>query len=320
MKYILFFAALLLLFATACKSKTESKNALTQDVKLMAMKEEPGIVTADTIALVYYETETDRTEQQAPPAPGGKTKEEQQKNPPAVQTPASRPDWNKKIIKTASLNIEVKDSKAYSQKVLQAADRFGGYIADEQQNETSYKIENVLTIKVPVDQFQSAVDFLTTGDGKINEKKITSEDVTSQYVDTKSRLEAKRQVRLRYLDLLKQAKNMEEVLQVQSEINEIQEEIESAAGRIKYLSSASAMSTIQLTFFQVLDASAKNNDQLSFWQQTKNAFVSGWKGVGEVLIGLMYMWPLILMVAGIVWYARRSMMNKNKTATVKAEA
>ena len=49
---------------------------------------------------------------------------------------------------------------------------------------------------------------------KINEKQITSEDVSAEYVDSRSRLEAKKQVRFRYLELLKGAKNMSDITEV----------------------------------------------------------------------------------------------------------
>jgi len=247
----------------------------------------------------------------SPPQPGESEQTKQPAKP--SQSPQSKPDWNKKIIKTAALNVEVKDYQKFSQLVHSSANQFGGYIADEQQTETEYKIENIITIKVPVDQFQPAVDFLTRGDGKINEKKISSEDVTTQYVDTKSRLEAKKQVRLRYLDLLKQAKNMEEILQVQNEINEIQEEIESAAGRINYLSNASAMSTINLTFYQVVNASAKDADHTSFWTKTKEAFASGWNGLGDVLVGIVYIWPLLIGIVIAVFLIKRISLKKKNT-------
>jgi hypothetical protein len=45
-------------------------------------------------------------------------------------------------------------------------------------------------------------------------------------------MEARKKVRDRYIELLKQAKNMSEVLQVQNEINNTQVEVEGAAGRI----------------------------------------------------------------------------------------
>ncbi|QNA46121.1 DUF4349 domain-containing protein [Lacibacter sediminis] len=301
MKQLLFAGIAFLLLAISCNQASEKESLQTAtiaDVKLEAP-------VSDTAALAF---------EQSPAIPGEEKQEEPKKQSPKTsQSPESKPDWNKKIIKTAALNVEVKDYAKFNQLVHSSASRFGGYIADELQSETEYKIENTIVMKVPVDQFQSAVDFLTSGDGKINEKKISSEDVTTQFVDTKSRLEAKKQVRLRYLDLLKQAKNMEEILQVQSEINDIQEEIESAAGRINYLSNASAMSTINLTYYQVINASAKDTDTVSFWEKTKYAFLSGWHGLVEVLIGLLNIWPLALIAAIVVWTIKRSVFKKVKS-------
>ncbi len=269
----------------AC-NQSESAKSKVADITLQSPVPDMTESTMETVA-------TDSSAAAfTPPQPGVPQQVKKPSTP--SQTPDSKPDWNKKIIKTGTLNVEVKEYTKFNQLVHAAATQFGGYIADEQQTETEYKIENTITVKIPVDQFQSAVDHLTTGDGRINEKKISSEDVTTQYVDTKARLEAKKQVRLRYLDLLKQAKNMEEILQVQSEINEIQEEIESAAGRINYLSNASAMSTIHLTFYQILNSTAADPPGSSLWEKVKSAFLTGWNGVGDVLIGLVYIWPLLL--------------------------
>lgn len=295
----LFFAGMaFLLLAISCNQagkKEATQSTIVADLQM-------NMPVSDTAAVSF---------EQSPAIPGD---QKQKKPTKQFAPPESKPDWNKKIIKTATLNVEVKDYAKFNQLVHSSASRFGGYIADEQQTETEYKIENTITIKVPVDQFQSAVDFLTSGDGKINEKKISSEDVTTQFVDTKSRLEAKKQVRLRYLDLLKQAKNMEEILQVQTEINDIQEEIESAAGRINYLSNASAMSTINLTYYQVLDATVQNPNEENFWQKTKQAFASGWDGVGEVLVGIFYIWPLILLALLVAWFVKRNFGKKKLNA------
>lgn len=302
MKQLLFAGTAFLLLAISCNQVNKREAAETITVADVTLQNN----IADTTATLQYS-----------PIPGDE-KEKQLPKPstPTQQSPESKPDWNKKIIKTGTLNVEVKDYAKFNQVVHSSASRFGGYIADELQSETEYKIENTIVIKVPVDQFQSAVDFLTSGDGKINEKKISSEDVTTQYVDTRSRLEAKKQVRLRYLDLLKQAKNMEEILQVQSEINGIQEEIESASGRINYLSSASAMSTIHLTYYQVINASAEETKTVSFWEKSKYAFLSGWDGLVEVMIGLLNIWPLAIIFAVAVWAVKRSVFKKLKSPQV----
>ena len=169
-------------------------------------------------------------------------------------------------------------------------------MAQEEQAQSDYKVENNMIIKVPVDQFDNAVVQFTNNAVRINERKISSQDVTTEIVDTKSRLEAKKQVRLRYMDLLGQARNMNDILSVQSEINGIQEEIESAAGRIEYLSHASVFSTINLTYYQVLNSAAKADEEKnpSFGEKFKDAFHVGWDIVTNLFIVIVTIWPLLL--------------------------
>ncbi len=72
------------------------------------------------------------------------------------QTPASavaHTNWDKKIIKTAIVLLEVKDFKKYNETIHNSIRQCGGYIAQEEQNLTDEKTETVLTLKIPVDQF-----------------------------------------------------------------------------------------------------------------------------------------------------------------------
>lgn len=234
---------------------------------------------------------------------------------PKKQTPLQQnTDWDKKIIKIASVNAEVKDYKSFYASLHEKVKSVGGYIAQEEQGQSDYKIENSLVIKVPVDQFDNALMQLTANTEKINEKKITSDDVTTEVIDTKSRMEAKRQVRLRYLDLLKQAKNMEEILNVQNEINGVQEQIESAAGRIEYLSHASTFSTINMTYYQVLNVSAKDKDNPTFGTELASAFRVGWDWIRTLFIGLVSIWPLLFLLAFVVIMYRKTKVRKVKQA------
>ncbi|HMU47395.1 MAG TPA: DUF4349 domain-containing protein [Chitinophagaceae bacterium] len=228
------------------------------------------------------------------------------------QAPEINKDWDKKIIKTANLEIEIKDFKKYNHDLKEKIKNHGGYIAQEEQSQDDYRIQNLISIKVPVDQFESAVSAITENADKLNEKKITSLDVTTEFVDTRSRMESKKQVRQRYIDLLKQAKNMEEILSVQSEINEIQEEIESASGRIEYLGHSSAFSTINLNFYQVLNPQAKSNDNPSYGTKIAQAFKTGWDWVADIFVGLISIWPLFLIILVLLIFLRRVKWTKLK--------
>ncbi len=224
---------------------------------------------------------------------------------PLQSVTASNADWNKKIIKTATVKLEIKDFKKYNDYVHNAVRQYGAYIAQEEQDISDERSENIVSIKVPVAQFEIMMNQLPGADSKVLERKITTEDVTGEVVDTRSRLEAKKQMRIKYLEFLKQSKNMEEVLQVQNEINSIQEEIESAAGRVEYLSHQSAYSTINLTFYQPVNGYKPTDGTPSFFSRVTGAFKTGAGWIADLFVGLISIWPLLLVVFAIYFGWRR---------------
>jgi hypothetical protein len=283
------FAASLLLICIACNNK--AKEASDVVLARIEQKSPEKDMVADSIGAPQQEPQ----------------RKPQQTTDKTVKSQSI--EWNKKIIKTANLNAEVKDYKTFSARINDKVKKYGGYISQEEQSQDDYKVESAIVIKVPVDQFEMAVNDLLSDAEKTNEKRIASDDVTTELIDGKSRLEAKRQIRLRYLDLLKQARNMQEILSVQSEINDIQEEIETTAGRINFLGHSAAMSTINFTFYQVLNASANTPDDISFLAKSLTAFKNGLYWLGEFFVVLIGLWPFLLLVAiGIYLFKKRMMI------------
>lgn len=275
MKYILISMSIAI-FLISCEKNAEKKSLSSLNSTIQEMQMTDADFNLDTAT-----------------TPIGNDEINKQKKP-IVDRQEPNPDWDKKIIKTANVTIEIKDHKQYYAYFREKIKNLGGYVAQEEQHVSDYKIESTIILKIPVDQFENVVSIVTTGAEKIIEKKISSQDVSTEYVDTRSRIEAKKQFRNRYMDLLKQAKNMEEILNVQSEINNIQEEIESATERLNYLGQSSAFSTINLTYYQVLNSSAKENVTPTFGLQITQSFKIGLGWVGDLFIGLITIWPLIL--------------------------
>jgi hypothetical protein len=231
--------------------------------------------------------------------------------------PAANPDWEKKIIKTADLSIEVKSFSAFTRRLHDAVHQSGGYISQEQQDQSSSSIENTVTIKIPVDRFDDLLTRLPADSDKLMEKKVSSEDVTMEVIDTKSRLETKKEVRERYLGLLKQARNMKDILAIQEEIDGIQEEMDAASGRIAYLGHSATFSTINLKFYQLLDGGAADDTPPTFLHKIKLSWLAGWDWCGSVALGLFSVWPLWL-AAGLGWWGwrrHRARFTKTPAAT-----
>jgi len=297
MKWIMqLLAAMLLWIFIACNNK-QVKDAALPGNSASSRKLEAG----QSMGVIQYADTVAPAQSDAPPHSAQVTGRSQTKE-----------DWDKKIVKTGELSVEVKDYASFNTMLHTAVKRYGGYIAQEQQNQSSYKIENIVAVKVPVEQFDDAIMALTAGTEKVIEKKISAEDVTAELVDTKSRMEAKKRVRNRYLDLLKQAKNMEEILQVQNEVNGIQENIEAAAGRIGYLDHAAAFSTINIGFYQVLTQPGSNEINPSYGYRIMESLKSGWHWFLELMVIIASCWP-VLIAGGAAWFFIR----KRKPTTIK---
>lgn len=234
---------------------------------------------------------------------------------PQSGTPVNNPDWDKKIIKTANITLELKDYAAYNNNMHTKLRGYGAYIAQETQNQTYDQITNDIVIKVPVERFDDVVNSLNGEGIKIVQKNITSEDVTGEVVDTKARLEAKKQVRDRYLDLLKQAKSMKDILDVQEQINGIQEDIESATGRVDYLVHSAAYSTINVKYYQFLNGVTAKDIEPTFIAKIGNAFKTGGEIITNIVLFFVSIWPLS--IAGVVLVIYFKKMSRKKKVVVE---
>lgn len=314
MKTFLTVSAFALVLASSCQNAEMNK-------RYADVQQAPASAASDK----NYETPAaDSTALSASPAPENAFDQKQQlPQKPAGTAPAPvRPDWNKKIIKNANLELEVKDFKIFERQVNGIAGKYGGYIAEENLETSEFKMQSKVSIRVPAELFEQALTDLSSDADKIITKNITSKDVTGEIVDVRSRLEARRQARLRYLELMKDAKNMEEVFQVQKEVDEIQEEMEAAAARVSSLGHAAAYSTIQLTYFQVLNVEKlKDQDrEPSFGDKILTAFGSGFRWLGDVLIVLVTLWPLLLGAAVLSYVVRKLIKKNNEKAAAVISA
>jgi len=290
MKYLQHFMAVFAMSIILIACNNGSHNVKAQDDQLES-------ATSDTTTIGAFsapQTATDKNDQ-------NKSEEKKQNNQPTTNNTASdNPDWNKKIIKTADIQLQLDDYKKFNGNIHSSLKTFGAYIADEKQTENDYRIENSLTIKVPVDQFDNLVNSFA-GDGiKLTEKNIASEDVTGEVVDTKARMQAKMAVRDKYLELLKQAKNMNEILQVQNEINYMQENIEAANSRVNYLQHASTYSTINLSYYRYINGSTGDEERPDFFTKLTRAFSTGTSFIVNLVLFIISIWPLI--IGGIVFW------------------
>lgn len=211
------------------------------------------------------------------------------------------------IIKTANYRFQVENIDSATKKIKQIVHKRQGTIANMNLTSSSYEISNQLTIRVPAKSFEILLDELGTQSIYMDYKRISTEDVTEEFIDIEIRLKTKREVRDRYIDILKtKAKTVEDVLKAEEQIRIIQEEIEAKEGRLKYLTSKIAESTVNLEIYQKLEYHEKPSEfDEPYVAKIKQGFSNGWSIVKGSLIVLINLWPLVL-VGGLVYWRRNS--------------
>lgn len=214
-----------------------------------------------------------------------------------------------KIIKTSFLRFETDDLEKSYQHIIKAVKTNNGFVQDDNSSKSYNTITRRLTIRVPTTSFQTAIDSISKHVSYFDTKRISAKDVTEEFIDLEARLQAKQTLEKRYLELLNKAKNVKEILEIERELSNIREEIEAKQGRLKYLQNRVSLSTIDIEFYKLTSGAPVAT---SYGTKMWNAIKGGFDGVSVFFLGLLYIWPLILIVIVGVVLLRRYLKKSKK--------
>lgn len=222
-----------------------------------------------------------------------------------VATSGKRNKQDKKIIKEADMSFEVKNYDISRKEINFIVKKHKGYISNERQENTSYRKQNTIEVRIPALKFDACLKDFEKIALHLDYKNISGKDITEEFFDIKIRLRNKKKVEQRYVELLKQAKNVKDILLIEEKLRIIREEIESKEGRLKYLNDKVSFSTISLNIYQKLEYKYVARDETSFLEHITKALHQGWKGFLAFIIGVFYMWPLIIISIIVIILLRR---------------
>lgn len=213
-----------------------------------------------------------------------------------------------KIIKTARLVFETPEPDKTHQQLIDLTQKHQGFVAADNSGKSYNRIFRNMTVRVPTVHFQDFISDVSEGVAYFEQRDISRQDVTEEFVDLNARLKAKRELENRYLELLQKAQNVKEMLEIERELATIREEIEARQGRLNYLQDQVSMSTVYLEFYKY---TAETGVTVSYGQKMANALKGGWNGISVVFLGLLYLWPLVLL-AILAFILIRWWLAKNK--------
>ncbi len=212
----------------------------------------------------------------------------------------------RKLIKTGQLSFETSDLTKTRNSIESICKQYKAYLSSENLTAYGDRQQHTLEIRIPAHQYDSLVLAVEALALKVENKSTNVQDVTEEFIDVEARLKTKKELEIRYLDLLKQAKKIEEMLSIEGQLANVRAEIESMEGRLKYLSNQVSYSTLSVTYYQLVTT------DYGFFTKLTRGIAQGWVNLLDFIVVLVNLWPFAGIIAVVLWLVRRIKRSRNK--------
>lgn len=217
------------------------------------------------------------------------------------------------VIRNGHATVEVETLDPAIVKLRQLATQLGGYVANSSMVGGRDQVPTAtLELKIPAQRFDQALNGLGTI-GKVESVNATAEDVGEEFVDITARVSNARRLEERLIELLaNRTGRLQDVLSVERELARVREEIERYEGRLRFLKSRVAVSTLSVTLHEPLPILGQSPGQNPIAEAIRRAWRNfvGFIASGIAALGILI--PLgVLAFAGWIVYKRvRERTNK----------
>ncbi len=202
------------------------------------------------------------------------------------------------ILMTGRLEILTANYAESTRQLKKLISEYEIMVQEQKEDIDAYSVKGIYTLRVASNKIVALMDSLKHLGIECSQNELKSEDLTAEYTDTEVRLRTKRAIYEQYLSLIKQAKNVDEVLKVQESARVLREEIESMEGRLQYLNNHASYSTIYLSLYEN-KTSASLAD--SFWSRVERQFIHGNDLMQNFILFFVTLWPFLILILVVIF-------------------
>lgn len=221
----------------------------------------------------------------------------------------------RKIIYRCETSIETVDFEASAAALMDYIAQCHGYVASSYISNGGYYSSSTrnmtVTARIPREYYE---EFLAkrTDLGAVVYFSESTEDVTGQYIDISARLESLKIQEERLLALIKEAKDLEEMLLLEDKLTDVRYSIESAQSSLKTYDDLIAYCTVEINIREVLKASNVNT---GFGYKVRERFVSTWAGfvnfLQDLILAVISLLPVLIIGGIAAFFIIKAVRKKN---------
>lgn len=206
------------------------------------------------------------------------------------------------LIRRGNVFVRVDSLEAAMSAVRALATSLGGLIGDVSISAGEMQVRSAtLQLRIPAARFDNAMTGLTPI-GRVESSSVSAEDVGEEFVDVSARMANSRRLEDRLVTLLAtRTGKLEDVLAVERELARVRQEIERYEGRIRYLRTNVALSTIDVTVSEHAPLVAPTPGQSVIGE----AFKGAWRNFVQLIAFAIRSLGLLVPLAIVLWLVAR---------------
>lgn len=163
--------------------------------------------------------------------------------PPVAPAPEVK---DRMVIQNSHLSLLVKNVSQTLEAIKTKSTSLGGYMVDSNLSNPQEATTGQITVRIPQSKLDETLNYFRSLGIKVVSENLQGEDVTDQYVDIETRLLILEKNKVRFEEIMEQAKTIDEIMRVQQEIFNLQNQIDNLVGQQNYLEKSAQMTKITI--------------------------------------------------------------------------
>ena len=194
-----------------------------------------------------------------------------------------------KLVRTADVTLVSSSFDSDSAAIRTLTSTVGGYVESMNQSGDKASGKNRVIyyhLRIPSDQLDG---FLTglEGIGRMTEHSESSEDMSTEYSDTSMRLKTQKDKLARLQQLMAQATDVSDLLEIENSIADTQYEIDRYESSLRTIDRDVDKSAVTVTLREETPAEVAQAKELTLGERIRNGFEASLKGLGEFLRNML---------------------------------
>jgi hypothetical protein len=194
-------------------------------------------------------------------------------------------EGDRKIVRSGSIEMEVKSPAAATRKVNEIAAQLGGEVMSSEARGSDDSQNSAIAVRVPAPRFEEALTAIKKLAVRIENEKIDARDFTKEYVDKDASLRNLRAQETQYLAIMKRAATVKDTLDVSQKLGEVRGQIELQQAEFAALNKQVETAAIDVNLRAEADAQILGVHWRPLYQ-VKLAAREGLEGLGDYVANM----------------------------------